>query len=692
MRKQILLLLLILLAPAAVGAQTAAVPDSLSCELQEVVVTSRQPATRFAGHTLVSTIPGTPLQNLGTALDVLAQLPLIGVADNEVTVTGRGTPEIFIDGRPLTDPDQLRRLLSENLRRVELDMAPGAEYASTTRAVIRISTRRNFIDGLSLTEKADLTMRRRFSANDMLDLAYRARAWDFFISGTLSRNRSLAKGSTVNRLVLDGDPVLVGSSQHSDALSESAAVKAGLNYASDARSGGAYYRFAPERSSLDNTGQEWLDAGSPLLRRIGRHIHGRSHLLSLYYEETLGDDGRLHFDGDYNRTNSDSRVSTVYPDAAIDAVSSDQYRCSSLLAAKLYANFPLFGGKITLGTQDSYTRTRLDFRMLNETVGGYIPSVLTDVRQTSAALFGSWDRNFGNLSLTAGLRFEYADYDFRRDGKRDSRLCRRDRLLTPDLRIAYAFSEEAQVDLSYRMAVVKPPYSHLTGGLNYVGIHEIEGGNQALRDERMHDFRLFGSWRGFMLQADFTRSLDSYAFVKEIYPAPTLQLLLHPVNIDVSALDLFLIWGGRIGCWMPELSAGVYRQWLTLGGRDYDRPIFSYDFKNIVTLPKEFLLTVNLSGQSEGDMHTNCFGSTLCRMDLSVEKSLLKKSLSLRLTATDLLNTRNNDWSMRTFGISVDKRQSYDRRGLTLSLIYRLHPRKSTYKGQSASPSELNRL
>lgn len=117
---------------------------------------------------------------------------------------------------------------------------------------------------------------------------------------------------------------------------------------------------------------------------------------------------------------------------------------------------------------------------------------------------------------------------------------------------------------------------------------------------------------------------------------------------------------------MPELSAGVYRQWLTLGGRDYDRPIFSYDFKNIVTLPKEFLLTINLSGQSEGDMHTNRFGSTLCRMDLSVEKSLLKKSLSLKLTATDLLNTRNNDWSMRTFGISVDKRQSYDRRGLTL--------------------------
>ena len=53
--------------------------DSLTHELQEVVVTAKQPATKLVGTTLVSTIPGTNLADLGTALDVLAQLPMIKV-------------------------------------------------------------------------------------------------------------------------------------------------------------------------------------------------------------------------------------------------------------------------------------------------------------------------------------------------------------------------------------------------------------------------------------------------------------------------------------------------------------------------------------------------------------------------------------------------------------------------------------
>ena len=35
--------------------------------------------------------------------------------------------------------------------------------------------------------------------------------------------------------------------------------------------------------------------------------------------------------------------------------------------------------------------------MLNEQVSQYIPSSLTDARQTSAALFASWARMFGKI-------------------------------------------------------------------------------------------------------------------------------------------------------------------------------------------------------------------------------------------------------------------------------------------------------
>lgn len=693
MKTKITLSILVLLLIAGGGyAQNVEASDSLTRELQEVVVTAKQPATKLVGSTLVSTIPGSNLADLGNALDVLAQLPMIKVEDNAVSVIGKSNIEIYIDGRPMRDGQELQQLLSSNLKKVELLMAPGAAYASTTGAVLKITTRRNFVQGLSLTDQFQLQRRRKWSVMDYLSLSYRAGNWEFFANGTVNRNNSLAKGVTTNTLVYNGKETTVGSSQHNSYPTTTGIVKAGFNYANGSQSFGAYYRYNPERGDFNNTGSEWLDNKQTISREIDKHIRSHSHLASLYYENTFADRYLLHFDGDFRRSNESNSVATTYPVSSNPAVNSTDERTSTFWAGKLYLNFPLWKGDFTVGTQDSYTHTTLDYRMLNNAVSEYIPSSLTDARQTSAALFASWSRMFGKFSLSVGARYEYVDYDFKVNGKRDEDVSRRDHLLTPDLSLGYSFNEESQISLSYKMATVKPPYSQLTGSLSYTGLHEIEGGNPGLRDEKMHDLQLFGMWKGFMLQADYTRALDTYAFVKQLYPADNLQLLMHPVNIDVSALNLYLVWSQPIRRWTPNVTLGMYRQWLNLNGTSYDKPIFSYYLDNTFSLPKGWTITANISGSSQGDMHTNRFGASWFSMDASVGKTFLNKSLTVKLSATDIFNTANNDWTMNTYGVFVDKRQSYDRRGVALNIIYNFQPRKSKYKGASAAEAEMKRL
>lgn len=99
-----------------------------------------------------------------------------------------------------------------------------------------------------------------------------------------------------------------------------------------------------------------------------------------------------------------------------------------------------------------------------------------------------------------------------------------------------------------------------------------------------------------------------------------------------------------------------------------------------------------MRGQSCGDMHTNRFAASWFVMDMSVRKTFLNKALTIKLTATDIFNTRNNDWSMDTYGILMNKYQSYGRRGITLSVQYQFQPNKSKYKGKAASEAEINRL
>ncbi len=214
--------------------------DSLVRELQEIVVTADQPATRLEGNVLVSTITGSNLQNLGTALDVLAQLPLMKVEDGAVSVAGKGIPDVYIDGRPMRDGDELRNLSSSDLKKVELLLAPGAMYGNTTEAVVRITTRKRFWKGFSFTNRAAAEKRRCWSASDMIDAGWRSGNLELFATGSVSRYDSRIKGTTVNRLEYDGEEAEIGSSQDNRAPSTVGVVKAGFNFSSGAHSAGAF--------------------------------------------------------------------------------------------------------------------------------------------------------------------------------------------------------------------------------------------------------------------------------------------------------------------------------------------------------------------------------------------------------------------------------------------------------------------
>ena len=675
-----------------VQSQNLETTDSLTKQLEEVVVNAKQPSTKLVGTTLVSTISGSNLADIGNALDVLNQLPMIKVKDNEVTVIGKNNIEIYIDGRPMRDGQELKQLLSSNIKKVELLMAPGAAYESTTGAVLKITTKRNFVQGLSISDQFQLERRRKWSVVDFLSLSYNADYWEIFANGIINHNNTLIKGTTTNTLEYQGKETIVGSSQNNVFTATVESIKAGFNYAKNNQSFGAYYRFNPERGNFKNTGFEWNNDEPEIQDEIKKQIRAHSHLVSVYYENKFADKFWLHFDGDFKSSVQNNSVSTTYPNTSNPDVNSTDRRNSTLWAGKLYLNFPLWNGDFTVGTQDSYTHTTLDYQMLNPEVEEYIPSSLTDARQTSAALYVSWSRIFGKFSLNAGLRYEYVNYDFRVNGERDNNVSRRHNLLTPDISLGYSFNDESQISLNYKMSTVKPPYSQLTGSLNYVGIHQIEGGNPLLRDERMHDIQLFGMWKGFILQADFTRSLDSYASVKQLYPAEDLQLLLHPINIDVSSFNLYLIWSKTIKRWTPDITLGMYRQWLELEETKYDRPLFSYFFYNTFSLPGGWMITANVSGYTGGDMRTTCFGKSLFTMDASIGKTFFNKTLTVKLSATDIFNTSNNDWTMHTFGIYVDKKQSNDNRGIALNIIYNFQPYKSKYKGNTASEIEMNRL
>ena len=108
--------------------------EAIEQVLGEVVVKSDLPKTRLKGEGMVTGVGGTILEHAGTIERLLDRIPNVSARNGEIEVFGRGTPELYINGRKVRDKSELDRLSADNIKDVEVITNPGARYdASVTQ-------------------------------------------------------------------------------------------------------------------------------------------------------------------------------------------------------------------------------------------------------------------------------------------------------------------------------------------------------------------------------------------------------------------------------------------------------------------------------------------------------------------------------------------------------------------------------
>ena len=121
--------------------------------LKEVVVKGQLPKTHVKGDAMRTTVAGTILEKAGTVSDALSKIPNLKAERNSaVEVIGRGDAEVYINGRRVQDINELSRLRSDQIQHVDVIQNPGARYAASTKAVVRITLKKAQGEGLSFQE------------------------------------------------------------------------------------------------------------------------------------------------------------------------------------------------------------------------------------------------------------------------------------------------------------------------------------------------------------------------------------------------------------------------------------------------------------------------------------------------------------------------------------------------------------
>ena len=109
-------------------------------ELQEVVVAGRKSPFTMKGGTFSANIQKSILKDAGNAMDVLKQLPLINIKNDIVNIFGKGEALIYIDNKELHSNEDLLKLSSTKIKKIDIITTPGVQYSASVGAVIKITT------------------------------------------------------------------------------------------------------------------------------------------------------------------------------------------------------------------------------------------------------------------------------------------------------------------------------------------------------------------------------------------------------------------------------------------------------------------------------------------------------------------------------------------------------------------------
>lgn len=133
----------------------------------------------------IRNIQGTYLGDAGNLVDMLKWTPGIMVQnDNAISVVGKGSPIIYIDGRKMANKSELLALQSSDVSRIEIIREPDARYKNGTNAVIRIYMKKQLKDFIGINVSNTASVNRLFRNRSSLDMNWK--------SGILSGNTSFA--------------------------------------------------------------------------------------------------------------------------------------------------------------------------------------------------------------------------------------------------------------------------------------------------------------------------------------------------------------------------------------------------------------------------------------------------------------------------------------------------------------------
>lgn len=668
---------------------------SKNVSLEGITVKGHRPTQRLSKDGIITQVKGSELETVGNAMDVMGLLPGVRREENEVTVFGKGNPEIYVNGRRLADNNELLRLSSKEIENVEVINNPGSKYGAEVKSVILVSTVKKQGDGWSGAAQAVTKAAHSWSPSGNADFNYRKNGIDIF--GSFAFDYSNLYQKQRNRTYMEAGRSFyrLNSGITIRPTMANYVANGGFNWQINPKHVlGARYEFkaTPYSRSKWTTDESVTKDEKPVdvIKYKTRYKRYNSPLnsLNMYY---IGKFNRftLTMNNDYysnrNRVEQDIDESSLAGESAVNSLNRIK---SSMFASKGVLEYAFGKGTAEWGYE--YTLTDRTDRYFY--YGDLLPDADDNIKEWSIAGFGNVRIPLGALEVAGGLRYEHTVSDYYKGGEFVPGQSRKYDRLFPNVSIAMPV-KDVNLTLSYTAKTVRPHYSQLSSNIQYDDRFTYEKGNPLLQPELNHDVTLEGMYKWIYVALSYQYVKDAIVNIVEPYGGENPVNLMTCKNLDnMSRYSALLSLSPKISRWSPRLQLVLMGQELeqqAFGKRRFDNPLLFVDFYNSVSLGKGFVATGDVICHTLGDMDMVTLKPSW-QVDFGVTKTC--GNWYFQLKATDLFKTARN--SMVTYGRSMklDKWNYSDSQAVRLTVRYAFNITESKYKGSGAGQSEKERL
>ena len=681
--------------------------------LQEVVVKGQLPKTHVKGDAMRTTVAGTILEKAGTVSDALKRIPSLEADRNgAVKVLGRGDAEVYINGRRVQDLSELSRLRSEQIQYVDVVQNPGARYAASTKAVVRITLKKAQGEGISFRDNAGYLYQYGNAFTNNLDVNYRTGGLDITASLWAGDDRHY-KGLQNNDLLYYVGPDRIDgyTTQETTHDWKGWSPQLQFNYMlNENHSFGAFYKYDRRPSgelksffctdSYEN-GQFTERSESNIWQDESFH----KHIFNAYYNGKVGMLGiDLNIDGLFDDTKTPGSTYETTTAAGGNPVKrnmeSNTVSGNNFWASKLIFSYPVLMGNLSVGGEYSYNH-RTDSYDFTSTESIPVKTTDTEINEKSSAAFVEYGRSFGKVFVQAGLRYEHLKNDYFEFGKCQDELCRDYGDWFPTAVISAPIGK-AQLSLSYRRDIQRPAYGNLTSSTIYLNRYAFQSGNPYLLPTYTHSIVLNAGYKWANLTLNYGRIKDAVTMSTEPYPGSDdpLVSLVRPINSqeDYNQMTVSLSARPTISKWHPMWYAYCIFQNYKSPTADgsiltLNRPYLTLLWQNDIELPKGWRLNASIQWATKGDYNNNRITSNRFYTGIGIQRDFNLKSLgtlTADLRCEDIFNTNKTDAII--YGIRELSVNNPARRSFSLDLTWKFNEARSKYRGSGAGEKQKARM